>query len=288
MERWPNFFIVGAPKAGTTSLYQYLTEIPGIYMSPVKEPRYFSPNVPLGFHAKIIRDKKKYLELFEEVKNEKTIGEASTSYMQDPESAKLIYQVIPNAKIIIILRDPIERTFSHYLTDMEMALEKISFDKLIRMKSDEFQKFPYLKNILDASLYSVQVKRYVDTFGFERLKILVFEELVKNTKDIVQDVLKFLDLDYQIQNFEAQNYNPYTAVRMPLAHYLVNTSLVRKISHHLISPSVRQNLREKFLFKNEPRPKISEKDRTFLQNLFRDDVQKLCSLLGKQLPWSGF
>jgi len=117
MERWPNFFIVGTAKAGTTSLYEYFKDIPGIYMSPVKEPSYFShalipPGAP---KRKRIQNKNEYLKLFEDVKNEKVIGEASPGYLVYPEVAKWIHEIAPTAKILISLRDPVERLFSSYL-----------------------------------------------------------------------------------------------------------------------------------------------------------------------------
>ncbi|MEX0656428.1 MAG: sulfotransferase domain-containing protein, partial [Nitrosopumilaceae archaeon] len=115
-ELWPNFFIVGADKAGTSSLYAYLMNIPGIFMSRYKEPNYFSTMTFGDNHdLRPIRDKKKYLELFKNVKNEKIVGEASPSYLGDKEAPKLIHKVSPEAKILICLRDPVERVYSHYL-----------------------------------------------------------------------------------------------------------------------------------------------------------------------------
>ena len=113
MERWPNFFIVGAPKAGTTSLHEYLSNIPGIFMSAEKEPNYFSMTVISkdDQSANPIRDKKKYLELFKNAKDEKIIGESSPNYLSDPEAPNLIHQVSPDAKILISLRDPVEQAF---------------------------------------------------------------------------------------------------------------------------------------------------------------------------------
>jgi len=113
MDRWPNFFIVGTGKAGTTSLYEYLKQVPGIFMSPEKEPNYFS-HVAIHKddpHRFMIRDKKKYLELFKNVKNEKIIGEATPTYFRDPNAAYLIHKVSPNAKILITLRNPIDNNF---------------------------------------------------------------------------------------------------------------------------------------------------------------------------------
>ena len=105
MKNWPNFFIIGAPKAGTSSLYNHLKEIPGIYMSPVKEPNYFSrSNVPDNSIYRPIRDKEEYLNLFEKVKDEKIVGDASTKYLTDVHAYELIHQVSPQARILISLR----------------------------------------------------------------------------------------------------------------------------------------------------------------------------------------
>ena len=124
MEKWPNFFIVGAPRAGTTSLYAYLSQIPGIYMSPVKEPEFFSPNRSTNDDLIPIVNKNDYLTLFKNVKDELLIGEASTCYLEDPDSPKLIYNKVADAYIIILLRDPIERAYSHYLMHRRNNLEK--------------------------------------------------------------------------------------------------------------------------------------------------------------------
>jgi len=127
MEKWPNFFIVGAAKAGTSSLFRYLKEIPGIYMPEFKEPHFFAPNPPKYDNYKPMQDKTKYLDLFKESTSEKMIGEASASYLRNPESPKLIHSTIPDAKIIISLRDPVERAFSHYLYKIRFNNETLSF-----------------------------------------------------------------------------------------------------------------------------------------------------------------
>jgi len=102
MDRFPNFFIVGAPRAATTTLYDYLKRTEGIFMSPKKEPHYFSQSISTKQAPHAIRDKKKYLSLFKNVQNEKAVGEASASYLWDPLAPKLIHHHVPNAKIIIM------------------------------------------------------------------------------------------------------------------------------------------------------------------------------------------
>jgi len=99
MEHWPNFFIVGAPRAGTTSLYEFLKRTKGVFMPSYKEPHYFSVTIDRSLiNRKPIRDKKKYLQLFKKVNNEKAVGEASTSYLWDTEAPKLIYKKKPKLK----------------------------------------------------------------------------------------------------------------------------------------------------------------------------------------------
>ena len=115
MPVWPNLFIVGAAKAGSTSLYNYLKNIPGIYMSPIKEPNFFAEMTHNNPVWSTIDDKEKYLRLFHKVRDEKIIGEASVSYLHDLNAPRRIHQRVPDSRIIICLRDPVERGFSHYL-----------------------------------------------------------------------------------------------------------------------------------------------------------------------------
>jgi len=164
-ERWPNFFIVGAPKAGTTSLHAYLNNIPGIYMSSVKEPKYFLASDSPKRYFPPIRDKKKYLKLFEKAREEKIIGEASPQYLHDPQTPKLIHQIIPQAKILISLRDPIERLFSGYLMQIRNGRIKTTFSEEIGLVFNKFFKNYYFylfvsKNI-QVSLYVFRIQTRV-------------------------------------------------------------------------------------------------------------------------------
>ena len=99
MNKWPNFFIVGAPRAGTTSLYEYLKNTPDVYLSKIKEPYYFSSFKHLQKPKHPFLKKEKYLALFKKVKNEIAIGEASTGYLWDPKTPFLIHELLPKSKI---------------------------------------------------------------------------------------------------------------------------------------------------------------------------------------------
>jgi len=290
METWPNFFIVGAPKAGTSSLYEYLRKIPGIYMSPVKEPKYFSKmadyyNDP---HSTKIQDKKKYLDLFSKVKDEKIIGEASPSYLRDPDAPKLIHEISQEARILISLRDPVERIFSSYLMAKRRGKTKTLFHEgvqdALNTKMDSSQK----GFIINAGLYTENVKSYLETFGEKQVKIIIFEEWILEPKKTIEEILMFLGVNYNLDDFKEEVYNPFGVSRGTVATSVLANPQINKMANKIISSGTKKFLKEKLLTKKIPKPKMDEKDRDILINFYREDVMKLQSLLGRALPWSNF
>jgi len=290
VDKWPNFFITGAPKAGTTSIYNYLKDIPGIYMSPVKEPNYFSvKNIPDEHPIIPIRDKKKYLELFKGVKDEKIIGEASPTYLADPEAPKLIHEVCPDAKILISLRDPVERAFSHYLMVKGVGRVKTSFREHIE-KEIRHELANGIPNIgLCGNKYFENVRRYFDIFGRNQVNVVIFEELVNDTKIIINKIFKFLELDVPINEFDDRVYNPHAVARGKITQSFLTNIKVRKFVKSGIIPfSVRSFFKEKVFFKTQKKPKMDSSDRKLLVQFYYDDVQKLKELLECDLPWKNF
>jgi len=289
VENWPNFFIVGAPKAGTTSLYWYLKNIPGIYMSSIKEPNYFSiKTMPKDHPLRPIRDKRKYLNLFKNVTDEKIIGEASPRYLDDPEAPKLIHELVPHARILISLRDPVERIFSSYTKKMGEGNFHMSFN-------DELQKALHKKIDprkhslkLEEGMYSENVKRYFDIFGREQVKVIIFEEFIKDVKGTVEEILRFLGFNQKLDNFEAEVHNPFLVARGPIARYILSHKSTGLIAKKVLSPSVRETLREKVLSKKSPKPKMEPQERETLIQFYREDVKKLEGILGRKFPWPNF
>jgi len=285
LENWPNFFIVGAPRSGTTSLYSYLSQIPGIYMSSVKEPEFFSPNCSTNNGLIPIINKKDYLGLFKNVKDELVIGEASTSYLEDPDSPKLIHKEVPDAHIIIILRDPIERAYSHYLIHRRNNLEKKSFHESIKNILKKYD--PLTSNhYLHAGLYSKQILRYINTFGEKNIKIIIFEDFVGNEKNTVKDVLSFLEVNFE-PNFDSDAQHVFNLPKGKSANKILHSKTIKKIAGKIITTDSRQLLKEKLLLQTE-KPSMAEEDRKILTNFFKEDVKKLKNILGRDLPWKNF
>lgn len=139
MKIWPNLFIVGAPKAGTTSLHQYLSCFPDVYMSPVKEPNFFSKEIYSDdSDIRPIRNQSRYLSLFRGGGSLRYRGEASPAYLLDRTAPKLIRRVSPEASILITLRDPVELAYSFYFTMLGRRQTSLSFSQaVLRRLSDE-------------------------------------------------------------------------------------------------------------------------------------------------------
>lgn len=281
----PNFFIVGAAKAGTTSLYEYLREAPGVYMSSIKEPSYFSPAVPEDYGGKV-RDLNDYLNLFRDAGEEIAIGEATPFYLWDPESPYLIQKAVPEAKIIIMLRDPVERAFSDYLMmGAHYGFEPLSFLEALQANARQRQSKWGTRLYLELGEYSQQVQRYLDVFGASKVKVVMFEDFKADTRGTVNDVLRFLDVPGTIDTEIARVHNPFSVPKTRLAQQIVRNKLLRKLARRLVPAPARDLVVHRFLLKRVSKPRISETAREFLQEYYREDARALQGKLHRRLPW---
>ncbi len=306
----PNFMCIGATKSGTTTLYDILRQHPDIFMCPVKEPSFFSDyggiqtkyvfsKIKKGFSEQPLyqkTDKKfqnlskdEYLLLFDEVEDEKIIGEATPHYLMDMNSAEMIYELCPDAKILISLRDPIERIYSWYLSSTRTKNDADSFSKKIR---DDFKNFENVssnqyKNILRPSFYFEQVEKYLNVFGRKQVKIVTFEEVfLGDIRKGIIDILKFLGLGDEIHEFDLVNTDGYFTPNMKVLNTMRNP-LVSRIGS-LVPYKMRIKMYRKLREKDKKKPLMKEEDRKFLHNIFSDDVKKTEMLVGRVFPWKNF
>lgn len=288
MEKWPDFFIVGAPRAGTTSLYEYLKQIPEIFLPEIKEPNYFSISIdPTLLLSKPIRDKSKYLKLFESIKEEKLIGEASPTYLWDPKAPTLICQANPKSKIIIILRNPIERAFSHYLMLVGHGNITSNFMKEVK-ESINSKEDDYSGRIIKAGLYARQVKRYFDLFGKDNVQVLIFEEFFSNTKESLKNLLGFLNIQAEFPEISFEIFNPFTVPRGKIANSILKSNSIRSIGKKILPQSIGQTVVKKVLGKEAEKPSMSDEEKEFLRNYYFNDIKELEKILDRSLPWKDF
>ena len=284
---WPNFFIVGATRSGTTSFYEYLQQTSGIFMSSIKEPSFFAPSIN---RRQPVQNKEDYLELFSKAKVDQPMGEASTRYLIDPKSAELIKNTIPNAKIIILLRNPIDRAFSSYLYYLRRENWEL-FDTILDKSIKSTLNSDYLLHlIVHGGLYYEQVKRYIDIFGYDSVKILFYEEFIEDIETNFKEILKFLKIDSEPPEIIHTVFNEYKKPKDKISKFILSLDdFIWKLGLKAILPIFpeRKNLEQKFL-KASNKPKISEFERLRLMNFYRDDVIKLQKLLKRNIPWKNF
>ena len=195
----PNLFIVGAMKSGTSSLHNYLATHPEIYMSQFKEPQYFAD---LGKDPQrgLFKTESEYLDLFKGAGNAKIIGESSTNYSKIPEFSRVperIKAFSPDARIIYIMRDPVERALSHYWERVKRYLE--GRDMLTTIKNEP--------DIINVGYYAMQLKPYLETMGRDRVFVLTLEALNANRTKTLQSIFEWLGVDASFQVPEIGKYN---------------------------------------------------------------------------------
>jgi len=287
LEKWPNFFIVGVSKAGTTSLYHYLQEIPGIFLAARKEPHYFSrKTIPKDHSEKPIQNKGDYLKLFENASNESIIVDASASHISDPDAPNLIHEVSPEAKILISLRNPIERSFSAYLMYWRRGKIKKTFTDQISYELTHKIDLSKPNIRLQRGFYYEDVKRYLEVFGKNNVKIIIFEEWIKVPKKTIEEILKFINLNYNLNNFHYDTFNRFSVPKGKFSENLLKSKQIVNISR-IIPLSPRRFLKNRILMTNS-KPNMDYKSRRILFTYYQENVNKLQSLLGYKLPWPDF
>ncbi|WP_162892253.1 sulfotransferase [Salinibacter ruber] len=205
----PSFIIGGQGRAGTSSLFYYLKQHPMICMPNNKEINYFKT----GFYED--KDINFYLKQFSTCQDTsaKVVGEASQSYMNDPNAAHSIHEFNPNMKFIFMLRDPAERAFSGYKRQIQSRGETRGFKQLIK---DEEEKYGVCKQIRE-SMYCKDIKKFINLFGRDNLHLIFFDRYCdpKKRKEILSETCEFLSVDKKF-NFDmsAQNKNES---KMPLS-----------------------------------------------------------------------
>jgi hypothetical protein len=268
----PNFFIAGAPKSGTTSLYHYLDQHPEIHMSRIKEPNYFASEIRLENFSEWLRPRAEkdgptlrayldgpmrekrfggmvtewsdYLRLFRKAEGQKAIGEASVCYLWSESAAANIRRTLPDARIILILRNPVEMVFSMYLHNRRSEASSLLFREAIQKGLEQRGGgFDIFHPFLDLGLYHQQVKRVLDTFPKDQVRIYWYDEYRSKPLRMIADIFRFLEVDARF----------------------------------------RPDMSKRYLEAGAPRVILEPSDRAFLSEFYKADVDNLAILLQRDL-----
>jgi len=271
----PSIIGIGAQRSGTTWIYEMLKAHPQICMSPEKEVNFFNYHYHNGIRW--------YEKFFEDCHKDKKIGEYSPTYLSDDPVAERIHQTVPDARLIISLRNPVDQIYSRYLYRVSRQRYEGSFENVLKEDS----------SLIENALYYKHIEKFLARFDRNQILILIYEDLSNDAAGFLQSIYRFLDIDI---NFVPLNLNEKIHVsRMPKsksAEYLMLSvrglfrrfrlfSIVEKLKATGVDRWFKQlNTKDDII----PR-KIDPDLRSDLNNIFFEDIQKMSSLLGRDLSF---
>jgi hypothetical protein len=292
----PNFFIVGAPKCGTTAISEYLREHRAIFMSQPKEPHFFAEDFVA---LRIIKSLDGYESLFQNATSEHlAVGEASVSYLYSSVAIRNIHQFNRDAKIIAMLRNPVDLVYSlHSQLVYTCHEDEKDFQKAWKLQAERrngnrvpkhFHKAVYLQYAQVGRL-GVQVERLLTIFPLEQVKLILLDDFIANPQAVYEDIISFLEVPSDGRSiFPRINEN-----KRPRMSWLNNltqappevvryTANVFKKFPGMKSLNVRKKI-QRLNAKREPRPPLPLAVRAELIDNFREDIDKLSRIVDRDL-----
>lgn len=288
MHNLPNFILAGFPKCGSTSLYYYLGAHPEVFVPKQKELHYFTASQlmaldqgkddaeVLRFHIENLKD---YQACYKEVGSEKAIGDISPSYANYPEVFESIKSTLGNdTKVLVMIRNPINRTYSNYLHLVREGREELSFyDALMAEESRKQQKYSDFWYYTANSMYADKIKALKNVF--DSVMVINFEAFIKDVSGQMTTIYNFLGVDpsFVAENVDTQ-FNPGGVYKQnPITRFIFGQSgLKSAIKSHMHIPESFKKLKLKLINQyKEETPPIDSKAQEYLESLFEEEIEKL-------------
>lgn len=273
----PNFFLAGATKGGTSSLDLWLRSHPQVATPRRKEMHFFCrcPNPKL----RVADNLEDYLAAFGDGE---AVGESSPCYLYYPETATALNQ-FSGSRVIVSLRDPAERFWSHYL--MNEIYRPTGLDAAdVLDRNLETGRTNALDDLFGVGLYGAQLVTYLDVFGTERTHVMFLEETLQDPGRAVTSVLDFLGLD-RVPLSTDEKDKQHVEPRGPLGRLFLRTAPMRRIGNAVLGDRTRRFLKTRVLGDPNRKPEMSANLRARLREEYADDSRQLEQLLGRPLPW---
>jgi hypothetical protein len=279
----PNFLIIGAQKSGTTSLYYYLNQHPEIFMVPDKELHYFT--YLDDENHKYYLTEVQYIRQFHNGRNFLAVGEASPSYLYSEKAPARIKDINPEMRLIAILRNPVERAYSNFLHNRRRGKEPIEdFEKVIHLEEKRIKDgWDFSYHYVAKGFYFKQLSHYLDVFDKQQLKVVLLDDLRENSLGTICELFDFLQVD--------NNFAPDLSARHNTSGIAKNKYLGRSLAflqsfsilNKLIKKVFPIEIREKLKTSIYKHPHMSEVARLTLEEVYREDVIQLQSLINRDL-----
>ncbi len=307
-ERLPDFFIVGQPKSGTTALYEMLRRLPQVFMSDLKEPRYFSSDLPSPYQPRAPGEPpaatyQDYLDLFAPATPGQLVGEASTSYIWSRTAAREIAAARPDARIIAIFREP-----ASFVRSMHLQLLQINVEKERRLRRaleleaqrrqghalpDVVAHWPAVLLYTDRVRYTEQLRRYHEAFAREQVLALVYDDFRADNEGTLRRVLEFLGLEHEgpVELLEANPSVRMRSVALEEALHAVSVgrdpasraakSVIKALTPRSLRRGAHRAVRERVVF---GAPGADDEQLMLeLRRRFKGEVQAFGDYLGRDL-----
>jgi hypothetical protein len=291
-----DLFIVGEQKAGTTYLYNYLCQQPKVCMSNVKEPNFFCKDLikdSLKFHGENYyydyTNLKDYHNLFDDF-DKPVVGEATSVYLYSKRAAQEIYKYNSKAKVIIMLREPVSFLNSLHKQYLKETTEDVKdFMEAYYLTSERMRDSNIPKRVRSPSLvyykerikYANSIKRYLKYFPKKQIKVIIFEEFIKDTDRCLKEILQFLNIDPKV-NITVEESNPHRVPKNKYLFYTLHNPKLKKIIKNIIPDRYLDRFKKTFnklFLKEDKKEKPSEGQISKLKQEIRPEVKKLNELL---------
>ena len=296
MSLLPDFIIAGAPKCGTTALWNFLNELPEVCMAAMKEPKFFT-ELKGSMETQIKGDGPRtsgnyekgiewYSSLFENCKKDQILGEASTLYFCNYDAAEKIHRYVPNVKLIFMLRNPAQRIYSHYRQEYKLGFNFPDFEEMIS------QNHPRFRFYLDISKYKKHLERFYSLFSESQILILLMDDFRLDPEKEYKKVTDFLGLSFTVNKVPdlRKEYNQQIEPKNRFIARWLTIAQQSKISK-LIPQDIRKRLykiRSNLVALNSTqviKNKLDDRISFTLLQLLEDDISYVRNLLNRKELW---
>ena len=293
--RMPNFLIIGAARTGTSSLYEYMRQHPDIWFSPVKEPMFFAlegakpdfrgPGDDQEINRKSVIDLAAYQALFAGATSQKAIGEASANYLYSDRAAARIKHYVPEAKMVAVLRNPVERAYSSFLYTIRDQREPLrDFAQALEQEDKRIaEHWEHIWHYAHMGFYGEQLQRYYDLFDKSRIRVYLNEEMKQDAPGLLKDAFGFLEVDDGFMPDTSVSYNEGGVPKRKLLNAVLTRPSIFKRLLRPLMPAAAMKFYTQLKHSNLDKPPLDVEVRARLVALYRNDVLRLQDMIGRDL-----
>jgi hypothetical protein len=297
MMRLPNLVVVGAPKCGTTSLYHYLKQHPEVYLPARKELHYFTRHELVRDTAgpgdstvlqHLCADRAAYEAEFAAAGGQPVRGDISPSYFDFAEVAPAMRRELGEARIVVLLRDPIAKAFSQYMHLVRDGREPLPFYEALQAEAERTRRgWSMIWRYAGSSRYAPRLRHYLDAFGAERVRIYRFEDFIADPQATLTDLWRWLGIDPSVRPDTSRAFNASSRPRSRvLASLISKRSPLAALARALVPAGARARMTEAVRGLNAgAKGRVDDRSAAYLREMFRDDVRETETIVGRPLGW---